>query len=139
MDRLLEFVANHPVLWAAFGGLLVLLVLNELRQKGTAAVGPQEATLLINHEDAVLLDVRESGEYRNGHLPGAVEAPLGELESRIQRLEKYRDRPIIVYCASGNRSASACARLRKHGFEKVYNLRGGLAAWQRENLPLSRR
>ena len=139
MQQFLEFVTNHPLLWTAFFGILGLLVFGEIRARTRAwkEIGPLEATALINHEDAVVLDVREAGEYRNGHILNAVHVPLGELPSRIEKLKKYQGRPIIAYCQTGTRSGSACSRLEKAGFERIYNLRGGAAAWVRENLPVT--
>lgn len=99
-------------------------------------VNPGEATLLINREDAVVLDVRQSGEFNAGHLPSAINIPEGKLGERMQELEKHRDKPIILCCASGLRSNRACKDLRKSGFEKLYNLDGGVDAWAAASYPL---
>ena len=104
---------------------------------GAANVTPSEATLLINRQDAVVLDVRETSEWSAGHIGGARHISLGQLESRLSELEKIKDKPIIVVCATGNRSSSACGQLKKHGFDKVYSLSGGVAAWREANLPVT--
>jgi rhodanese-related sulfurtransferase len=91
---------------------------------------------MINHQDAVLIDVREDGEFAEGHILNAIHIPLGALSANLNRLEKYRNAPIIVGCRSGNRSAHACRLLKKKGFENVYNLHGGILAWQNANLPV---
>lgn len=140
MEQLFQFVGNHPLLFFAFGtvgGLLIWSFFGEQLQ-GIQSVQPQEATLLINHEDAIVLDVREDSEFAQGHIINALHIPLGSLADKVKRLEKYRDRPIIVSCASGGRSATAYHRLKKLGFEKVYNLRGGLMAWQGASFPLTK-
>jgi rhodanese-related sulfurtransferase len=117
--------------------MLIWNLVSETLQ-GASSVQPYEAALLINHEDAIVLDVREESEYKQGHIINSVHIPLGKLSERMGRLEKYRNRPIITSCASGNRSAQMCSKLRKNGFEKVYNLKGGIYAWQSASLPLTK-
>jgi rhodanese-related sulfurtransferase len=140
MQQFLEFMTNHSILFTAFFVVLGMLVWNIVTEQlqGTSSIQPYEAALLINHEDAVVLDVREENEYKQGHIINSVHIPLGKLSERIGRLEKYRSRPIITSCASGSRSAQMCSKLRKQGFEKVYNLKGGIYAWQNASLPLTR-
>jgi rhodanese-related sulfurtransferase len=77
----------------------------------------------------VLLDVRTAGENRQGHIPNSLHIPLHELSSRLAELEAHRDREIVVYCATGNRSVIATHFLQKHGFNAA-NLRGGFFAWR---------
>jgi rhodanese-related sulfurtransferase len=83
-----------------------------------------------------VLDVREESEYAQGHILNAVHIPLKMLSDKIGRLEKYRNRPIVASCLSGNRSGQACRVLKKNGFEKIHNLKGGISAWQNASLPL---
>ena len=141
LDRILEFSGNHPILVLGFLGTLGLLVFLEVgrRFSNIKPVGPVEATQLNNHEDAVFLDIRDDADYRKGHIPGTIHIPLTQLSERVSELEKYRARPVIACCRSGNRSTSAGSILTKHGFEKVYNLDGGINAWQSANLPVSTR
>lgn len=96
---------------------------------------PMQATLLINQEGAVAVDVRSDSEYQSGHLPGALFVPLERIPGD-KALEKLTDRPIILYCESGARSAVAVKRLRRAGFTRVYHLVGGLIEWRKANLPL---
>ena len=107
--------------------------------KGTGAnqVSPQEATLLINRADAVILDIRNVDEWGNGHISGARHIALDQLERQIPSLEKLKTHPIIVVCQSGGRSGSACGTLKKHGFEKIFNLSGGLTAWRDAGFPIT--
>jgi rhodanese-related sulfurtransferase len=105
------------------------------RGVGGAAVGTLEATMLINQKDAVVIDVREPAEFAQSHILNSRNVPLGEIEARLKELERYKDKPVIVACATGNRSGSAAAVLRKHGFASVVNLSGGIAAWQQAGLP----
>jgi len=132
----MEFIQQNVmwVLLAAFSG--GMLIQSFLRGGGNN-VSVTEATLLLNREDAVVVDVRETHEWSTGHIPDARHVALGLLDKHISELEKYKGRPLIVCCASGNRSHSACHRLKKAGFEKVYNLAGGMGAWRDAGLPVS--
>jgi rhodanese-related sulfurtransferase len=104
-----------------------------------ASVDTLQATLLINKEDAVVLDVREPAEFAAGRIAHARNVPLAQLGNRLGELEKLKDRPVIVSCASGNRSLSAAGTLRKHGFTKVYSLAGGMGAWVQAGLPVEKK
>lgn len=138
MEQLTDFIRNHTYLWMAFFTLLAMLIYTEFTRKsrGILDVGPMDATRLINHQNAVLLDIRESKEREAGSIVNSIHVPLAELDGQLAKLEKYKEKTIIAYCRSGQRSATACSRLRKNGYTKVYNLKGGVMAWQRDNLPL---
>ena len=138
-NQLIEFAGNHPVLVMALAGILLMLILSEVQQRfsNTKEVSPAEATRLLNHENAVLIDMRSDKDYREGHIVNAVSAPLADGKVPAS-LEKHRDRPVIVYCQRGQRSAGYCNQLGKQGFETVYNLHGGLNAWQKADLPLTK-
>ena len=103
---------------------------------GSERVNPMEAVRLINHESAIVLDVRTDSEIEDGRILNAIHIPQQSLANQIKKVEKYRSKPVIAVCRSGNRSSSACATLRKHGFERVYNLAGGVLGWQSAGLPL---
>ncbi|GAX91144.1 rhodanese-like domain-containing protein [Effusibacillus lacus] len=92
-----------------------------------AALG---ADFLKEKKDLVLLDVRQPEEYEAGHIPGAVLIPLGELESRIDELDKEKE--YLVICRSGRRSVMACHLLNERGFDKLFNLQGGMLEWTAE-------
>jgi rhodanese-related sulfurtransferase len=96
-----------------------------------------KATRLYN-DDALVLDVREDKEFAAGHIPKAKHIPLGQLANRIKELEKFKGKPVLVTCRSGHRSARACGMLKKAGFETVYNQAGGIIAWERANLPVTK-
>lgn len=101
-------------------------------------VSPAEATLLINREDAHVIDVREADEFAGGHLPEAKNVPLAKLADRISEIEKFKDKPVIVCCASGMRSGKACGELGKLGFARVHNLAGGVDAWVGAGYPVKK-
>lgn len=140
MSQFIEFATNHWDLFLALAIILFMMFSGSLtsRMRGFREIGPAESVQLINHNDAVMVDVREDSEYKDGHILDSIHIPLGKLGERIGELEKFREKPIIVSCRSGHRSASACAKLRKHGFETIYNLKGGVLAWQNAGLPLQK-
>ena len=96
-----------------------------------------KATRLYN-DDALVLDVREDKEFAAGHIPKAKHIPLGQLKGRLNELDKFKGKPVLVTCRSGQRSARACGMLKKAGFETVYNQAGGIIAWERANLPTTK-
>jgi rhodanese-related sulfurtransferase len=139
ISQLSEFITNHPWLILAAVALTAMLIGGELKRRlsGVRDVAPGEATRLLNHENAIMVDMRSDRDYRDGHIVNAVHAPA-ENSDMSARLDKYRDRPLIVYCRSGQRSMPVCGKLRKQGFEKVYNLKGGVLGWQQADLPISK-
>lgn len=104
------------------------------RLRGVKDITPLEADRLIR-SGAFVLDVREQHEFDAGHLSGSLLVPLGQLPSRIAELEGQRNRPIVVICHGGKRSADACARLAGHGYANTFNIAGGILAWRKANLP----
>ncbi|MBT8428713.1 MAG: rhodanese-like domain-containing protein [Gammaproteobacteria bacterium] len=139
-QQLLEFAGNHMLLVAAFMAVLTALIWNLVTDPGGKnAVDPLTATAMINHDDAIVLDVRSMAEFKDGHIVNAINIPLNGLGSNVKQIEKHRDKPIVTVCRSGSRSGSACAILRKHGFENVKNLRGGMLAWENASLPVKRK
>ena len=136
----MQFVSNNilPISIAVISGIMLLWSLFGNRFRGVREVNSAAALQLINHKSAVVLDVRQPGEYETGHVLNSKLIPLGKLKERIGELEKYKDQPIVVVCRSGSRSGTACFILGKKGFGQVYNLAGGVQAWQKANLPLEK-
>lgn len=136
----MQYLQNNiwMVIVTISSGLMLLWSLFGNRIRGVKEVNSAEALQLINHKNALVLDVREESEYKSGHLLNSKWIPLGKLVGRIGELQRYREQPIVVVCRSGNRSASACASLGKQGFTQAYNLSGGVVGWQKSNLPLEK-
>ncbi len=136
---LIRFVENNALLFAVAvisGGMLLWPLLR--KTSGGPWVSAAEATQLINREDAMIIDVREPGEYGAGHVLGAKNIPLARLDGSGE-LAKRKDRTIILYCESGDRSGKALAALKKLGYEKTFNLSGGLGAWRQAGLPVEKK
>jgi rhodanese-related sulfurtransferase len=121
----------------ASGGVLVWPWISRLLS-GAPEVGPLEAVQLINRKDAVMLDVRDPGEFSAGHAPNAKNVPLGQLDKRLREIEKFKTRPVVVTCQTGSRSHAATSALKKAGFGEVVVLSGGFGAWQQANLPVEK-
>jgi len=116
----------------------MLLALSVRRPAGAGAVSPAQATLLINRENAQLIDIREPNEYIAGHLCDSRNIPAASLAQRVGELEPFKDKPVILVCQSGARSSAACSTLSKLGFVRVHTLEGGVAAWSEAGLPLKK-
>ena len=118
------------------GGMLVWPLLR--RGTGGPWVNTLEATQLINRSDALVIDLRTADEYAKGHILGAKNIPLADLERRRGELEKHKAKAVIVHCATGSSAGGGVALLRKNGFASVHNLAGGYAAWQAAGLPVQK-
>lgn len=134
----MDFIKQNLVLigLALGSGAMLLWPLLRIGTPGVANVSPTDAVLLINRENALVLDVRNADEFTAGHITDARNIPLADLESRLGELLKFKDKALLVNCQGGVRSTSACAVLKKGGFNKVYNLEGGLNAWVQAKLPV---
>lgn len=126
------------ILVAFLSGAMLVWPLVQRRFSPMKDLGTLGVTHLVNTQDAVLLDVRETKEFEGGRLPNAVHIPLSQLEGRAADLAKFAGRPVIAYCASGSRSRMAGNALAKAGIKDVYTLNGGLRAWKDAGLPLEK-
>ncbi|MCZ6871358.1 MAG: rhodanese-like domain-containing protein [Gammaproteobacteria bacterium] len=135
MGRLFEFIGNHIILASAFVVVLMLVVRNEVA-RGGKSVSPQQLVHMLNRDKAVVLDLRERKEFTEGHIIDAINIPQASLDSRINELEPYRERPVIVACKMGQQAGAAGNILRKAGFSNVMRLSGGMTGWRGDNLPV---
>ena len=131
-----EFVQQN-IVWVMLAVISGGMLLWQTFRGAGNSVSITEATLLLNREDAVVVDVRETREWSAGHIPEALHIALAQVEKRLSELEKFKTRPLIICCASGNRSSSACRTLKHAGFERVFNLAGGIGAWTDAGLPVT--
>jgi rhodanese-related sulfurtransferase len=139
MQEIIEFLANHWILSSALATVLVLMVANEVwtSLRGEKPLSPADAVRLINDRNALVLDVRGPADFKKGHILNALNIPAGRLAERINEIAKFKDRPVLCYCALGTTAPQACGKLRELGFATVYSLKGGLNAWQGASLPVT--
>ncbi|MDA8361335.1 MAG: rhodanese-like domain-containing protein [Gammaproteobacteria bacterium] len=133
-----SFVIAHWYLFLALVVVVAALIAQPLLNaaSGLTAISPNEAVQILNHQAGIIIDVREPTEFKSGHIARAINIPLSQVDTRSPELKKYRDRPVILCCVSGARSARAASILRRQGFTNPRNLAGGLNAWRSQNLPL---
>lgn len=135
IDQLFEFAFNHYLLVSMFLFLLVAFFINENRQGG-ASVSPAELVKLINREQAVVLDVRDKKDFKEGHIVDAVNIPHASIDSSIQKIEKFKERKLVIVCKVGQHSGAVGKKLKMLGYAQVQRLSGGIAEWRASNLPL---
>ena len=137
MNEYLEFAMRHPVMMGAVSAVIVMILVTEVRRtmRRYQEVTVTQAVQLINREDAILLDVREDAEHKDSALPNAQHIALSQLPSRVEEVEKLKQ-PVITYCRTGVQSHRACRLLSRQGIVPIYNLKGGLTAWQTAGMPM---
>ena len=139
MERLIEYTNHHPWLVGALVLVTIVVVVYEMRSASEtkAAVSPQDMVRLMN-QGALLIDLRPLEQFSAGHVGGARQMSGDQILQAADTLKKYKEKTVVVYDDTGSLSASAVRQLAAQGFTKAFNLRGGLAAWRTENLPLTR-
>jgi rhodanese-related sulfurtransferase len=139
MERLFEYANHHPWLAGALVLVSILVIVYEMRVQSEtrASVSPQDMVRLMN-QGALLIDLRPLEQYSAGHVGGARQMSGEQILQAADTLKKYKEKAVVVYDDTGSLSASAVRQLAAQGFTKAFNLRGGLAAWRTENLPLTR-
>ena len=135
-----DFIVNNLGLVALFLASGVMLFLPEIQRlvAGGAQLGTLEVTRLMNQGGTLVLDIREGEDYAAGHLPRARHIPLSQLSSRVEEIGKYKEKPVIVTCGNGKRAGAASRVLKQAGFKNVFELRGGLNAWEQASLPVEK-
>jgi rhodanese-related sulfurtransferase len=144
MEAFFIFVQKSPINMMLFGaavatGAMLLWPLLVRPFRAGREVSAVEAVQLINRRDALVIDVRDTGEYEAGHIASAKHVPERQLTERLKEFEKFKGRPVIVTCRSGMRSSAAVQVLRRNGFDEAVNLRGGIGAWQQAGMPLEKK
>ncbi|HLQ27171.1 MAG TPA: rhodanese-like domain-containing protein [Acidiferrobacterales bacterium] len=138
-NSITHFVLNNWYLFLALVVIVYLLLAEPVRRLmyGIQSIPPSQAVQLINHHAAVIVDVRDPKEFQSGHIRKALNFPLSDLSKQASELEKFKDKSIVLYCGTGQRSAQAATFLRRQGFGSVHNLAGGISRWRTENLPVT--
>lgn len=139
MQQLLEFIGHHPYLSGAAVAAALAVLAYEVRERlqAFAALSSAQAVRLMN-QGALVIDLRSKESYEAGHIVEARNVPAAELASQAETLKKWREKNVITYCDTGANGAGAARTLTKLGFTKVFNLQGGLNAWVKDNLPLTK-
>jgi rhodanese-related sulfurtransferase len=137
MEQLLEFASNNMVLVVLLMISFFVLIFSELRRKasGMAAVDPTAAVALINN-DGIVIDLRSNEAFARGHIVNARNFPYDELDTHKEKIEKFKNKPIIAVCDAGMTSTRAVAALRNSGFVSAYGLKGGMNAWSQAGMPV---
>jgi rhodanese-related sulfurtransferase len=140
-DQLYAFAQTTPLLSAIFVVLTAAVILTEIKRRisGIASVSPAQATILINRDDALVVDVSPAADFAKSHILGSVSAPLADLDpDKHKQLSKAKERPVVLVCRSGQSAYGAAKRLKLAGFAKVSVLDGGIAGWKAADLPLGK-
>lgn len=137
MQKIFEFTSAHTLMVLMLMISFFVLVFTELRRKATGliAVEPTDAVALINN-DGVVLDLRNAEAFARGHIVNARNVPYDEFDAGSDKIGKFRSSPVIAVCDAGTTSNKVVDALRKTGFESVYGLKGGMAAWGQAGLPV---
>ncbi|TVP10659.1 rhodanese-like domain-containing protein [Shewanella sp. MSW] len=141
MQEYVEFFKAHPMLSLAWVGLFIAVIVTLFKSgfSKVKSVDHQQAIFLMNKEDAKVVDVRAKDDFRKGHILNALNVPMADIKNnQTTNLEKYKTTPIILVCNAGMTSSQAAQILVKQGFEKVFNLKGGMGDWQAANMPVSK-
>jgi rhodanese-related sulfurtransferase len=142
MQEYIDFLSNNPMLSLAWVAIAVMLIHSLVKDKisGVKSITAQEATLLINKQDAIVVDVRSEDEFKKGHIVNSKNITLSQIEKgKFSAIENNKQTPIIVVCESGARSSSAAAKLVKAEFEQVTSLFSGIGGWKSANLPTTKK
>ncbi len=136
----IEFVKLNWHLFLALAVIVALLILDPIRKRtsGIRSVSALELPRVMKSEKAIVVDISDPKDFESGHIPKARNVPLSRIDSDVNRLNKFKSRPVVIACRVGNRSSKAANILRKHDFSDIRILHGGFAAWSKENLPIEK-
>jgi len=134
MALILEFVAQQWLLVAALLATVGMLFFHETRKSGPS-LSPQQAINMVNGQEGLFLDLRDGGDYKQGHIVEALNIPVAKLPTRMAELEKYKTRPIVLVCKMGQQAGVAGKQLKAAGYEEVYKMSGGMMEWGNLQLP----
>ncbi|KGI78992.1 rhodanese-like domain-containing protein [Oleiagrimonas soli] len=139
LHTLPEFIGNHPWLSLLFVILLAAIIVGEIMRmmRKYKELNPAQVTLLVNREDALVVDISPYADFEKGHVPGARHVAMSQFDPENKDLAKAKDLPIVLVCKSGQTAGQAAQRLVKAGFTRVHTLRGGMYSWRQANMPMA--
>ncbi|HIP75966.1 MAG TPA: rhodanese-like domain-containing protein [Psychromonas hadalis] len=142
MQEYIDFFTNNPMLsvaWIVIAGMLVNMTIKSKFSK-IKNIDAQEAVILMNKQDALVVDIRTAEDFKKGHIIDAKNIPVSQIyKGSFSAIENSKNKPIIVVCDTGTRSSGAANKLFKAGFEDVYNLASGMGGWLSANLPTTKK
>ena len=138
VQDLLDFAGRNPVPSLALVGLTLAIAYTEVARlfRPYKALTPAQLTAMINREDAVVVDLSAAGDFEKGHIAGSRSVQASAFGPEHRLVAAAKSRPVVIVCRTGQSSGDVAAKLSKAGFERVYLLDGGIAAWQQAGLPL---
>jgi rhodanese-related sulfurtransferase len=138
MDSIIAFLVHHWILSSIFVVLAAASLANEWRARtfGMKSVSAQELVNLLNHSNAALVDIRRQEQFIKGHILGAQNIPEKEMPNRVNSLNKFKSKPVILICTAGMDAPKLQAQLTKEGLTQLYYLSGGMTGWQSNGLPV---
>jgi rhodanese-related sulfurtransferase len=139
MQAYIEFFQANPIMSLAWVGLFTALIISVIKSSTSKVknISHQELTILVNRQNAKIVDVRAKEEFKKGHIIDSLNVTLADIKNnQATALEKHKTNPIILVCKTGMTSSQAAQLLVKQGFENVHNLKDGVDGWQTANLPL---
>ena len=142
MQEYIQFFSNNPMLSIAWVVIAAMLVHSLVKDKlsGVKNVTAQDATLMVNKQNAIIVDIRSNEDYKKGHIVNAKNITLSQIEQgNFTEIENHKQTPIILVCESGARASSAARKLIKADFTQVHNLLSGMGGWASANLPTTKR
>lgn len=139
-EELQAFLGRNPMLSLALLGLTLAIVYNELARlfRGFKGLRPAELTVLMNRENALVVDLQPAADFEKGHIPGSKNVQMSQFDPEHKKLAAAKSLPVVLVCKTGQSATGAAKRLRKAGFERVHVLEGGIGAWQHADLPLAK-
>ena len=134
----MAFAGRNQMLVLALAGLTVAIIATEIARlmRSYKVVRPGEVTLLVNRDNALVVDLRPIADFEKGHIPGAKNVQMSQFDPENKRLASAKGLPVVLVCKTGQSASEAARRLKKAGFEKVFVLDGGIGGWQQADLPL---
>ncbi|MGM0906367.1 MAG: rhodanese-like domain-containing protein [Pseudomonadota bacterium] len=142
MQELFEFVSRNPMMSGVWVVLLIALIVTTIRSamSPVKSLQPQEATVWVNRGDGVFVDIRSQDEFKKGHIHGSVSLPAEKIKQKeLSTIEKFKEAPIVIVCATGMTAKSAASQLIAEGFSQVAVLQGGINTWRSAKLPVSQK
>ncbi|HRE32735.1 MAG TPA: rhodanese-like domain-containing protein [Candidatus Berkiella sp.] len=138
MNPLLTFFVEHWVLSGTFLAIVFILLVNEWRHRsmGVPHLAPQDLVNLLNHSAGVVVDIRSQTRFEQSHIIGAINLPQADFQGKLNTLNKYKAKPLVLVCANGSDAPKMAKILKANGFNQVYFLANGMDGWVTAGMPV---